>query len=767
MTDPVKFSYRAFISYSSKDRLIGEQFQSALERFKIPRPLRGRQTTAGRVPKRLTPIFRDRSDLEASEDLGQTIDVALTASQTLIVLCSPHSAQSKWVNQEIITFKRIGREHQIIAVLVDGEPRKYNPVTAPFGAFPPALVQRFDAAGKIIHGQAPEPFAPDLRDIQPDGSGGDGFEFAKLKVVARLIDIPLVELTQRQREAERRETRIIRGVAVLMMMLAIGATAGGWFAWQKNLEANNRLNDTIDTAARQIQEVAKYRDRYGVPNKVIQEMLEVAGRDFSRLTTTIGGRTPQLSLQNARLSLTFAEAYEEAYENAAQKRSLIEAEKELDWLNARKPSPFERLGLSPAPSQEKIARAQLRLMDAKVTSTSQSGDHAGALQQAATRLNLARHWSERTGSPDWRRQVALSQLSLGRAHYRGSKPTLSRLAFEAGIKEIEILLNSDDRPLYRKDLYDGVTWLGQLLVENSGHRAAIDQQIRAEKIARRLVLDEPDNKENKRSLAQVISLNGDALLNFDSNPEKPLIKYLEAEKLVRELVTSDSQRVDWQHDLYVILERRGSMQVQLGQFEMAEATLKEGAEIVERLLTAAPENAGRQRDVSVMQERLAQLYGQRAQMAMAASSDPNAFIDKASNAVKRLVEIRKRPVKKSPDDPVARIDLANALLTQSRISAFSPQRMGEAWQSLDEAMKLMKSLTAQPDTRLGWFRKLAAMYVAQSQFHMIGNSQNNAAKSLNQALDIIVDLRKQQPDNERFKIDEVQIKKQIANLNGE
>jgi len=57
--------------------------------------------------------------------------------------------------------------------------------------------------------------------------------------------------------------------------------------------------------------------------------------------------------------------------------------------------------------------------------------------------------------------------------------------------------------------------------------------------------------------------------------------------------------------------------------------------------------------------------------------------------------------------------------------------------------------------------------VAQSQFHMMGNNQNNAAKSLNQALDIIVDLRKQQPDNERFKIDEVQIKKQIANLNGE
>ena len=213
MTDQLDFKFRAFVSYSSKDRLAGTKFQRDLERYKIPRAMRGRVTSAGVVPKRISPIFRDRSDLEASEDLGQRIGAALVASRSLIVLCSPHSARSRWVNEEIRTFKRLGRDLQIVPVIVDGDPAIFDPVSAPNGAFPPALLQRLDADGSPTGELTPEPFAPDLREMQPDGSGGDGSEYVKLKVVARLLDVSLGELTQRQREVERRERRVIQGVA--------------------------------------------------------------------------------------------------------------------------------------------------------------------------------------------------------------------------------------------------------------------------------------------------------------------------------------------------------------------------------------------------------------------------------------------------------------------------------------------------------------------------------------------------------------------------
>ncbi len=37
-------------------------------------------------------------------------------------MCSPHAAQSKWVNEEVLQFKRLGRSSRIVYVLVAGEP---------------------------------------------------------------------------------------------------------------------------------------------------------------------------------------------------------------------------------------------------------------------------------------------------------------------------------------------------------------------------------------------------------------------------------------------------------------------------------------------------------------------------------------------------------------------------------------------------------------------------------------------------------------------
>src|SRR6185295_1366942 len=100
--------YRAFISYASVDRVLGERFQRAVEHYKIPRSLRGADRGCGIVPKRLTPLFRDRSDANAAGDLGAALDAALAKSDALVPLCSPAAARSEWVNREIRNFKALG-----------------------------------------------------------------------------------------------------------------------------------------------------------------------------------------------------------------------------------------------------------------------------------------------------------------------------------------------------------------------------------------------------------------------------------------------------------------------------------------------------------------------------------------------------------------------------------------------------------------------------------------------------------------------------------
>src|SRR5436190_262292 len=114
--------YWAFLSYSHTDKKWGDWLHRALETYRVPRRLVGKDSRDGKVPERVYPIFRDREELPVSADLGSNINEALQESRYLIVICSPRSAQSRWVGEEIKTFKKLGREDRILALIVDGEP---------------------------------------------------------------------------------------------------------------------------------------------------------------------------------------------------------------------------------------------------------------------------------------------------------------------------------------------------------------------------------------------------------------------------------------------------------------------------------------------------------------------------------------------------------------------------------------------------------------------------------------------------------------------
>lgn len=432
-------AYYAFISYSSKDRLIGERFHRALERYRIPKPLRGRVTAHGTVPARLTPIFRDRSDLEAAPDLAARIETALAESPFLIVLCSPQSAASPWVNKEIATFKTLGRKEKIIAVLVDGEAKEFDKDLAPDGAFGPALARQVTAEGEITATQDGEPFAPDLREMRSDGSGGDGFEFAKLKVVAHLIGVPLSELTQRQNEVERRDRRLTQLVAGVMLALALVAGTVGWVAWQKTREAELRLNTAIEIATRQIDAASRYRNQYGVPAKVIAQLLNAARADFSKLVSDVGER-PQLILQRVRLYLRFADLYQAAGEAKGRQDSLTEVSTDLDRLESWKPGLLERLGLElslDAPGE--IAIQRIRYLSGLANDLSLARDSAGALEAEGRIRALAEKWYSTTQNDSWQRETALSHYLAGSIYNRAGDLKQSQEAYEKGIALFDAL----------------------------------------------------------------------------------------------------------------------------------------------------------------------------------------------------------------------------------------------------------------------------------------------------------------------------------------
>ncbi|WP_419815845.1 tetratricopeptide repeat protein [Glacieibacterium sp.] len=212
--------YRAFISYSHRDNAAAEWLHRGLEAYRIPRQLVGADTRLGPAPARLAPIFRDRDELAASADLGREITAALDASAFLIVVCSPAAAASRWVEQEIVAFKRLRGEDRVLALIVAGEPG-----SADRECFPRAL--RFKLDSDI----PAEPIAADLRP------GGDGRRLAQLKLVAGLTGLRLDALVQRETQ---RRLRRVTAVAVAALVGMACAAALALYANAARLEANEQ-----------------------------------------------------------------------------------------------------------------------------------------------------------------------------------------------------------------------------------------------------------------------------------------------------------------------------------------------------------------------------------------------------------------------------------------------------------------------------------------------------------------------------------------------
>jgi len=198
-----KLHFKAFISYSHQDESWARWLQKALESYRVPKRLVGTQGLFGGIPQRLSPVFRDREDLSSASDLTSKIRGELEASETLIVICSPSAAQSRWVNEEIRYFKSLGRGERILALIVDGDPQSSQPGEA---CFPPALTEQ-------EAGQRHEPLAADARKYA-DGKGG-----SKLKLVAGILGIRLDELRRRDMQRRRKNWLVATSLAALVLVL--------------------------------------------------------------------------------------------------------------------------------------------------------------------------------------------------------------------------------------------------------------------------------------------------------------------------------------------------------------------------------------------------------------------------------------------------------------------------------------------------------------------------------------------------------------------
>jgi hypothetical protein len=210
--DNNNFKYWAFISYSHADDEWAKWLHKSIETYRVPRKLVGRETPQGTIPKRLFPVFRDRDELPGASDLGGKLTESLTRSRNLIVICSPKSAVSKWVNEEVKTFKGMGLENRVLCLMIDGEPNA-APDSGLLECFPPAV--RFKVVDNEVTEVPAEPIAADAR------KGKDGKQNALFKLLSGILNVGYDELRRRERQRQRRRQLRLSALGAMVGLLIV------------------------------------------------------------------------------------------------------------------------------------------------------------------------------------------------------------------------------------------------------------------------------------------------------------------------------------------------------------------------------------------------------------------------------------------------------------------------------------------------------------------------------------------------------------------
>lgn len=549
------FKYKAFISYSHGDERWALWLHKALETYRVPKHL---VVKHGLPSNRLIPIFRDRDELASSIDLSATITDALKESENLIVICSPTAAESRWVNEEVIQFKRMGKAQQVFCLLV-GEPGQ---------SFPSGTLINYDVQGRVCSEEV-EPLAADARL--------DGKQDAKLKIIAGLLGIGLDELKQRELRRQHQRMGVLLGlslaIALVMSVLLVAAIDARNDAEKRRLQAEDLISfmlgdlherleaigrleimdavgdksldyfgslDTEDVTAnglekrgralRQIGDIRVEQGRYEDGFALYQQSLDQAQQANSQESTE--SRLYELALTHLGLSMVhyIKRDLEQSNAETLHYRTLI-AE-----LAARYPENMEYMG--------ELATADNNLG----ALTMALGKPVAALEHLLRGLNVAQTLSERQpNNPDHLSQVAGLLTWIGDA---GESMGDTEQAIDSYTEAVQVHRSAvalDEQPQRRESLSRALTILAVAERDNDW-TVAIDHLDEAVAILRRLTRHDPDNADWRQKLNRALTITSATEMMRGCSPRIPVLLN-EVLEVATALLVIDEGYVETHRDL--------------------------------------------------------------------------------------------------------------------------------------------------------------------------------------------------------------------------
>ena len=226
--------YDGFISYShaADDRL-------------APALQRGLQRLAKKWnSRRALRIFRDETGLSTNPDLWSAIETALDESDWFVLLASPDSASSEWVNKEVAHWVATKPLDHILPVVTDGTwewDASSRDFTADSTSVPPALrgVLRDEARHLDLR------WARDETDLDLRNSR---FRAAVADLAAPMHGIAKDDLEGEDIRQHRRARRLARAAVCALVVLVVVALVSTGLAVDKQGQANRNAKRATTNA---------------------------------------------------------------------------------------------------------------------------------------------------------------------------------------------------------------------------------------------------------------------------------------------------------------------------------------------------------------------------------------------------------------------------------------------------------------------------------------------------------------------------------------
>ena len=610
------FRYRAFISYSHQDKAWADWLHKALETYAIPKRLVGQTHTDGVIPKRLTPIFRDRDELASAHDLGNKVNEALAQSANLIVICSPRAAASRWVDAEVLAFKRLGRTERVFCLIVEGEPNASNlPGREAEECFAAALRYRLDAEGQLTT-QATEPIAADARP------GKDGKTNAKLKLVAGLLDVGFDAL--KRRELQRR-TRRMTAIAALAFAVMVMTTALAIFALvsrhaavvasqaaeRRQKQAEDLVGFMLGDLSTRLNEVHRLDIMQAVDDKAMAYFASLPSADIT--DEALAQRVSALEkIGSVSMDLGQTPAALKAYQAA----SALAAE-----LARRSPGKAAAQAAY-GDSLKWIGQAYWY-----------QGDLDHALQNfkaASAALRIAQ--AARPEDTEIAFKLAMVQFDSGLGLEKRGELTAAKKQYQA-VRDTFEHLHARQPTNTRWQSYLGYAWssLGEVAVEQDELDQAINAFHTDQRIKAALAARDPSNHDAQFDLATSNLFLG-SMLELCGETEAALRYTRAAVAGIQTLLAFDSSNAGWQDDFAITSQHLGEQLRQLGQLVSAAAADRDAVRVLGELATKDPSNHKYPREWAA-----SQLEGARLQLVR---NDVDAAQSLASSALETIVRLR-------------------------------------------------------------------------------------------------------------------------------